>query len=181
VVVNRFLLGGALLLAAAALGCTPVSPRVASIAPDTLPAHGAVTVLVFFSPGCHCLAAHDARLVDLYTRYRPRGLELLMIDSETTGSAERDAREAERRGYPFRIVRDPGARLADALGAAYASYAVLLDAQGRVRYHGGIDSDATRLHDDARLYLRDAVDDVLEGRAPRVAEGEALGCALQKW
>jgi hypothetical protein len=178
---NRSILGGALLFAASALGCTPVAPRIASIAPDTLPVHGAVTVLVFFSPGCHCLAAHDARLVELYARYRPRGLELLMIDSETTGSAERDAREAERRGYPFRIVLDPGARLADALGAEYASYAVLLDAQGRVRYHGGIDSDATRLHDDARLYLRDAIDDVLAGRTPRVAEGEALGCALQKW
>jgi hypothetical protein len=180
VVVNRFI-GVVSMLAATALGCASVSPRVASIDPEALPVHGAVTVLVFFSPGCHCLAAHDARLVELYTRYRPRGLELLMIDSETTGSAERDAREAERRGYPFRIVRDPGARLADALGAEYASYAVLLDARGRVRYHGGIDSDTTRLHDDARLYLRDAIDDVLDGRAPRVAEGEALGCALQKW
>jgi hypothetical protein len=178
---KRVVFGCALLLAATALGCAPASPRVASIAPDSLPAHGAVTVLVFFSPGCHCLAAHDARLIELYARYQPRGLELLMIDSETTGSAEEDAKEARRRGYPFRIVRDSGARLADALGAEYASYAVLLDAGGRVRYHGGIDSDGNRLHDDARLYLRDAVDDVLAGRDPRVVEGEALGCALQKW
>jgi hypothetical protein len=172
---------GAWLLAVAVPGCARVSPRVAAIELGSLPTHGTVTVLVFFSPGCHCLAVHDARLIELYQRYRPRGLELLMVDSETTGSTERDAREAERRAYPFRIVRDPSARLADALGAEYASYAVLLDAGGRIRYQGGIDSDGTRLHDDARLYLRDAIDDVLAGRAPRLAHGEALGCALEKW
>jgi hypothetical protein len=136
---------------------------------------------VFFSPSCHCLSAHDGRLVGLYERYHPRGVEFLMIDSETGGSAERDALEAQRRGYPFPIVRDRGARLADALGARFSSYSVVLDAGGRVRYRGGIDSDASHLHEDARLYLQDAIGDLLAGQSPRTIEGEALGCALQKW
>jgi hypothetical protein len=161
--------------------CAPVEPRVASVDLAGLPSHGALTVLVFFSPDCHCLTLHDGRLVDLYARYHPRGVELLMIDSEKSGSPERDAAEAQRRGYPFPIVRDPGARLADALGARYATYAVVLDAQGRIRYHGGIDSDRSHLHDGARPYLQDAIDDLLSGRQPRVAEGEALGCSLQTW
>ena len=37
-----------------------------------------------------------------------------------------------------------------------------------------------RLHDDAQSFLRDAVEDLIAGREPRVAEGKALGCALQK-
>ena len=51
-------------------------------------------------------------------------------------------------------VRDPGATLAKELGAQYATYSVVLDADGRVRYHGGIDSDKNHLHDDATPYLR---------------------------
>jgi hypothetical protein len=171
----------ALSLGAVQGGCAPVEPRVASLDLASLPSRGTLTVLVFFSPGCHCLAVHDARLTDLYARYHPRGVELLMIDSENGGSPERDAAEAQRRGYPFPIVRDEGARLADALGARYATYTVVLDGQGRIRYHGGIDSDKSHLHADARPYLQDALEDLLSGRPPRVAEGEALGCALQTW
>jgi hypothetical protein len=166
----------ALLLA----GCAP-QPLAEAVDPRALPVRGHITVLVFFSPGCHCLDAHDARLVGMYERFHDRGVEFAMVDSESGGSPERDAREARRRGYPFPIVRDPGARLADALGAQFASYSVVLDADGRVRYRGGIDSDESRLHAGARLYLQDAVEDLLAGRAPRIAEGEALGCALQRW
>jgi hypothetical protein len=179
-VVNRsFSLAAAVLLAAS--GCAPVGPRVASIDLAALPTHGSLTVLVFFSPNCHCLALHDQRLVGLYERYHARGVDFVMVDSETSGSAENDAREATRRGYPFPIVRDPGAKLADAVGAQYASYSVVLDAHGRLRYHGGIDSDRSHLHDDAQPYLRDAIVDLLSGRSPRVAEGKTLGCALQTW
>jgi hypothetical protein len=166
-----------LLLAA----CASAQLHPAQIDPTTLPSHGTLTVLVFFSPSCHCLAAHEPRLLDLYARYRARGVELLMVDSETTGSTERDAMEAKRRGYPFPIVRDEGARLAHALGAQYATYSVVLDAQGRIRYRGGIDSDKSHVHDDAQLYLRDSIEDLLAGRSPRTAEGKALGCALQTW
>lgn len=69
----------------------------------------------------------------------------------------------------------------NALGAELASYSVVLDAERRVRYHGGIDSDKSHLDDDAQLYLQNAIDDLLASRSPRVEQGEALGCALQKW
>jgi hypothetical protein len=179
-VLKRVLLAAALALPALC-ACAPGKPPASSVDLSALPSHGEITVLVFFSPTCHCLTVHDGRLVGLYGRYHSRGVELLMIDSETTGSGERDTLEAQRRGYPFPIVRDQGAKLADALGARFASYSVVLDARGRVRYRGGIDSDKSHLHEDAHLYLEDAIGDLLAGRSPRVIEGEALGCELQTW
>jgi len=139
------------------------------------------TVIVFFSRGCHCLALHDARLRALYEAYHPRGVRFLMVDSESGATPQRDEADARDRGYPFPIVLDRGAKLADLLGAEYATYTVVVDREGRIRYRGGIDSDKTRLHDDATPYLRSALDDLLAGRPPRIAEGKALGCALQKW
>jgi AhpC/TSA family len=140
-----------------------------------------LTVLVFFSRHCHCLDAHEPRLRALALAYGPRGVAFSMIDSETGATVERDAAEARARGYPFPILVDGGARLAGRLGARYATYAVVLDAGGRVRYRGGIDTDKTHLTDDATPYLENALDDLLAGRAPRVAEGKALGCALRTW
>jgi hypothetical protein len=140
-----------------------------------------LTVIVFFSPECRCLDVHEPRLRALFDAYHPRGVQFFMVDSEVRGSPERDAAEARRRGYPFPILGDRGARLADALGAEYATYSVVVDARGRVRYRGGIDTDKSHMHDDATPYLKDALDDLLADREPRVSAREALGCALQKW
>jgi hypothetical protein len=184
------------LLALACAGCAAtqrgaVAPEVPSVPligergrmldARTLARSAPLTVLVFFSPDCHCLAVHEPRLRALFERGHPRGVQFFMVDSEVDGSPERDVAEARRRGYPFPILRDQGGKLAEALGAEYAAYAVVFDSTARVRYHGGIDSDRTHLHDEATAYLADALDDLLADREPRVTEGKTHGCALQKW
>jgi hypothetical protein len=161
--------------------CAAPGPRLSALPLDELPSRAPVTVLVFFAPHCHCLMAHDARLVALYERYRTRGVQLFMVDSEASATTERDQAEAKARGYPFPILLDRGARIANQLGADYATYTVVLDAAGNVRYRGGIDSDEMTLHDDATPYVQDAIEALLAGRAPRVTYAKALGCSLQKW
>jgi|CZKU01.1.fsa_nt_gi hypothetical protein len=146
-----------------------------------LAARSPFTVLIFFSPDCHCLAVHEPRLRALYDADHPRGVQFVMVDSEVRGSPERDAEEARRRAYPYPILVDPGGRLANALHAEYATYAVVVDSAARIHYRGGIDSDRTHLHDGRSRYLEQALDDLLCHREPRLADGEALGCALQTW
>jgi hypothetical protein len=147
----------------------------------TLVAGAPLTVIVFFSRDCHCFAQHGDRLRALYAAYGPRGVQLVAVDPEVRASPEADAAEGARRGYPFPILVDRGAKLADALGAEYATYSVIVDARGDVRYRGGIDSDKSHLRDDATPYLRDALDDLLAGHAPRRPEAKTLGCSLEKW
>ncbi len=177
------------------LGCANASPRPASPLPavplvattgervevSDVARGSSLTVLVFFSRRCACLAAHEDRLRAFYGAYAPRGVKVVLVDSEAGSTPEGDAIEAAGRRYPFPILLDPGARLADALGAEFATYSVVLDGRGVVRYRGGFDSDKTHLHPDATPFVQDAVDDVLAGRRPRLAEGKALGCALEKW
>ncbi len=146
-----------------------------------LAAGSPLTVIVFFSKDCHCLTVHEARLKDLYAAYHPRGVDFVMVDSEVRATPAIDATEAQRRGYPFRIFLDPGAHLADALGAKYATYTVVVNAQGELLYRGGIDSDKTHLRDSATPYLRNALDDLLSGHAPRTPEAKTLGCSLETW
>lgn len=184
---------GCLLLFVCA-SCGAAGPRAASlpssplVRPDgetvntrALVAGSPFTVMIFFSTHCHCLDQHEDRLKALHEQYGPRGVQFIMIDSEVGASPERDRAEALRRGYPFPILDDRSARLADGLHAEYATFSVVVDREGRVVYRGGIDTDKTHLRDDATPYLRDAIDDVLAGRPPRIAEGKTLGCALEKW
>lgn len=145
-----------------------------------LVARGHFTVLIFVSADCHCLAAHAARLRQLATRYAPRGVQFLAVDSEVWTTASTAANEAHKYAFPFPLFIDSGAKLADAFDAVYATYTVILDAGSNVHYRGGLDSDQMDLHNDAKHYVRDALEDLLAGREPRIQEGKTLGCVLRK-
>lgn len=137
-------------------------------------------VVTFFSATCPCQAAHDSRLKDLHTQWHRQGVEFIAVDSEANSSLSADITEAKRRGYPFPILSDPEGKLADALGARFATYTVILDREGRIRYRGGIDSDKSRLTENARHYVRTALAQLLAGQDPNPAEGKALGCFLKR-
>jgi len=141
-------------------------------------ARAPATVLVFFDPHCPCMAAHEPRLKALYDELSPRGVQWFMVDSETGATVARDQGWVSEHGLVFPMLTDEGAKLARAMGAQYASYAVVVDPAGRVVYAGGIDNERSRLSDQATPYLHDALTDILAGNPPRRAEGEALGCAL---
>jgi hypothetical protein len=173
------------------VACAPASPERAPVAfvtpqgerlePAALFARARWTVLVFYSPTCHCVAAHEPRLAALQAKYQGRGVRFFWVDSEVGASEARDAAEARRRGLAFPILLDAGAHAARRLDARFAGDSLVLDAAGAVHYHGGIDSDRDHLRDDAAPYLQNALDDLLAGREPRVAPGPALGCSLQTW
>jgi peroxiredoxin len=146
----------------------------------TIAAGARYTVIVFFAAGCPVQRAHDAQLLSIHAAYRPRGVAVIAVDSEAEASVEDDRAEARARRYPFLILSDPEGRAADALGATYAAYAVVVDAGGRVRYRGGIDSAKSHPSPDASPWLRDALDRLLEGREPDPIETTSLGCALRR-
>ena len=172
--------------------CAP-APRAASSLPDAtllssdgprrlaeIVQPGHVTVIEFFSAECPCQAAHDDRLRELAVAYRGRGVDVYAVDSEAGASTDRARNEALSRRYPFPILADPTGALADALGAEFATYTVVVDRLGYVRYRGGLDSDRTHVTPDASLWVRDAVDRLLAGGDPRPTEAVALGCALRR-
>jgi len=177
-----------LALCVALAACAPVvparAPRVELPATDGAEhalVDGRPTVIVFYADHCPCFAAHAARLAALARDFEPRGVRFLLVDSEVSATVERDAAEARARGYAFPVLIDHGGRVASALGAEYATYTVVLDRDGRLVYHGGIDDERHDLTSHPDEYLRHALEDVVAGRRVRRPEAEVLGCALQTW
>ncbi|HLV61386.1 MAG TPA: redoxin family protein [Fredinandcohnia sp.] len=136
-------------------------------------------VVTFFSASCPCQRAHDPRLLALAEEFGDR-VAFVAVDAEAHSTREIDRREKAARGYPFPILSDPEGRLADALGARFATHSAVLDAEGRVRYRGGIDDDRGRLRDDARLHLREALVALLGGGEPPAKETKVFGCFLRR-
>ena len=143
-------------------------------------ANGAAeTVFVFYSDHCPCVSAHIERLRNLQARFASSNVRFWFVDSEVGASTARDTDLEKNRNLPFEMLIDADGKFARAAGAEYASYSLLVDAEGHVRYHGGIDSDKSHLTTDAQPYLADALQDLVSGRDVRVPEGKTLGCSLE--
>lgn len=137
-------------------------------------------VITFFSSECPCQRAHDPRLRELWAEWHPRGIEFIAVDSNAGSTLDQDREQARARGYPYPILSDPGAKLADALGALFATHTMIVDRGGHLRYRGGIDSSTTRIRPDGPFYLRDALTDLAAGRTPRNDGSKAMGCSIQR-
>ena len=142
------------LLALLATACAPRTPARAPPEIVALAAGAPWTVIELFSATCPCQLAHDARLASIIRDYEPRGVRFVIVDPEAGRTQADDDVEARARGYPIAIRRDDGAVVARALRGRFATYTVVIDREGRIRYAGGIDSDHGEATATSRPYLR---------------------------
>jgi peroxiredoxin len=142
------------------------------------------TVVVFTCNHCpYALAWHD-RLLDAARDYQPRGVRFLAINSNDADRYPRDSLEAMRQrvageDWPHPYLHDESQEVARAYGARTTPDVFVLDGEGRLRYRGAPDDDYS---DDSRraTWLREALDDLLDGREVARHETEPVGCSV-KW
>jgi hypothetical protein len=138
------------------------------------------TVFLFHSNTCPTVQVHARRVDALAKKHARNAIGFYWIDSEVDASVERSHETARERSYHIPILIDAGARVADVLGARFASHAFILNDNGEVVYSGGIDSDKRFLHSDATHYLANALDGVLRGQTLSQGDQRTLGCALAR-
>jgi peroxiredoxin len=141
-----------------------------------------VLVLIFSSNRCPTAKAYAERMNALQAEYGPRGVQLLVINSNDPHlhpdeSYGRMVERAGEDGYRFPYIVDDGQRLAKAFGATCTFHVFVLDRDRRLNYQGRFDD--SRLEEKATSHdLRDALDDVLAGRKVRVPNTRPFGCSL---
>jgi len=144
------------------------------------------TVIVFTCNHCPYALAWHARIAAVARDYGSRGVRVLNVNSNDADRYPRDswaamvARvEAEPREWPMPYLRDESQGVARAYGAQTTPDVFVVDADGKLAYRGAPDADWEDESLDAR-WLRDALDDLLAGRAARLPETEPVGCSV-KW
>lgn len=148
------------------------------LAPETK-----AVALIFLSPECPVSNSYAAALNELAKTHAPRGVQVVGI-CVTDDSPVQVRRWAQEYQLAFPIFLDPQRSAIDALGARATPEAFLLDARGKLCYRGRIDDAyAARLQRKARVTtfdLRNAIEDVVAGRAVRTPRTEAVGCPLAR-
>jgi hypothetical protein len=138
-------------------------------------------VLVFLNTTCPVAQRYLPLLRDLEKAYRLKGVQFLALNVAADDSIVAMAAQAVEHDMEFPFVKDFDFSCVQTLGVQRTPEVVVLDGDRHITYRGRID-DQYRLGGTrpapSRQDLRQALDEVLAGRAVSVAETPVDGCLI---
>jgi thiol-disulfide isomerase/thioredoxin len=143
-------------------------------------------VVVVSCNHCPYVIAYEPRLVALAKRYQEKGsVAFVAVNANDATRYPDDGMEpmkarARERGFPFPYLRDDSQAFVRTLGARFTPELYVFDRERKLRYHGRIDDNH---RDESKVTSKDlenALDALLAGKDPPVAETVAFGCSV-KW
>lgn len=142
-------------------------------------------VVVVSCNHCPYVVAYEPRLVAIANEYGGKGVDFMAVNANDATRYPDDGmtpmkQRAKERGFPFPYVRDDSQAFVRALGARFTPEVYVFDEARKLRYHGRIDDNHRDLAQVTTHDLKNALDALLAGKAPPVAETVAFGCSV-KW
>lgn len=137
------------------------------------------TVLLFIAVQCPVSNDYNERMEKLAQEYRAKGIAVIGINSNAAEDAGAVKAHAAENKLSFPILKDPGNKVADRLGATVTPEAYFLDGSNKLVYHGRIDNARNAAQIESND-LRNAMDSTLAGKAVEKAEAKAFGCSIKR-
>lgn len=139
-------------------------------------------VLAMTSTSCPLSRKYLPSLVELSQKYSPKNIQFIAINCVPTDRREEMKTAAESLGESVCYVHDADESLSKHFGAITTTDILVLDPARTVVYHGAIDDQygiGYALDNPRNRFLADALDDLLEGKTPRIAATLAPGCTIE--
>ena len=137
------------------------------------------TVLLFIAVQCPVSNAYNERMEKLAQDYKAKGIAVVGINSNVAEDAAAVKTHASEHSLTFPILKDPGNKIADKLGASVTPEAYFLDAKNKLVYHGRIDNSRNAAQIESSD-LRNALDAALGGKPVEKTEARAFGCSIKR-
>lgn len=139
--------------------------------------HG--SVLLFIAVQCPVSNAYNERMEKLAQDYQAKGIAVIGINSNVAEDAPAVKAHAAEKKLTFTILKDPGNKIADRLGATVTPEAYFLDSNNKLIYHGRIDNSRNSEQIETSD-LRNALDASLAGKPVEKSEAKAFGCTIKR-
>jgi peroxiredoxin len=137
------------------------------------------TVLLFIAVQCPVSNAYNERMEKLAQDYKAKGIAVVGINSNVAEDAAAVKAHAAEHSLSFPILKDPGNKVADKLGASVTPEAYFLDPSNKLLYHGRIDNSRNAAQIETSD-LRNALDAALNGKPVEKTEARAFGCSIKR-
>ena len=137
-------------------------------------------VVIYTCNHCPVAQAYEDRLMAVQKEYQAKGVQLVAINVNNNEADKLEAMKerAGIKGFNYPYLYDASQKSAASYGASVTPHVFVLDGQRKIAYMGAVD-DSLSSGDVTQPYLREALDAVLAGKAPAVAETRQVGCGIQ--
>src|SRR6184192_233788 len=136
-------------------------------------------VIIFVATKCPVSNAYNDRMEKVSEDYQAKGINVIGINANSTEPAAEVKSHAAEKGLKFAILKDDGNKIADRLGANHTPEAYVIDASGKLVYHGRIDN-AQNPANITSNDLRDTLDAILAGKPVPKTTSMAFGCSIKR-
>jgi peroxiredoxin len=140
---------------------------------------GSLVILNFWSSECDWCERVDRELTKYLAQWKGRAT-VLWIASNAHETREMVEKVAVERNIPI-VLLDEQVKVANLYGVQTTPHFFVLDTQGKLAYQGAWDDITFRRRVAANSYVLQAIQALMNGNQPDIAQTQAYGCALVRF
>jgi len=142
-------------------------------------------LVIFTCNTCPFVIKNIERTKDILAAAKAKGIAVVLVNSNEAQREDADAADkmvafAQKQNYPNYYI-DNGAQLADAFGASHTPEVFLFDGKSeRLVYKGAMDDSPSDPSAAKKIYLKDAMNNLVAGKKIEPAETKSVGCSIKR-
>lgn len=142
-------------------------------------------LIIFSCNHCPYVQAYEDRIIKIQNDYSNKSLQVVCINSNDAEKYPEDSfdemiKRSRQKGFNFPYLYDETQETAKKFGASFTPELYLFDKNRKLVYTGKIDDNWREPEKVMNTYLRNALDELIEGKEVSVPETFAIGCTI-KW
>ena len=142
-------------------------------------------IIIFSCNHCPYVQAYEGRIKAIQSDYKDKGIAVVAINSNDDfnypdDSFENMKKRAVEQNFNFIYLRDEDQSVAGNFNATHTPEIFLFDEDRKLVYNGKIDDNWQDPEKVVNHYLRNALNEMLEGNEISVPETYSIGCTI-KW
>lgn len=144
-----------------------------------------ILVVIFTCNHCPYAQAYQDSIKEIQSEYSEKGVQVIAINSNDDNNYPEDSFEnmkirAKEARFNFPYLRDESQEVAREYGAEVTPDVFVFDKNRVLRYRGRIDDNWQNPGKVKEKSLRNAINELLEGKGVSIKEAKAIGCSI-KW
>lgn len=142
-------------------------------------------LVLFTCNTCPYIEKNQSRIKEICRYAEEKNIGVILLNANEGDRQDGDSYAdmqayAQHQGYQWKYALDSRSEVADAFGANRTPECFLFDNTNKLVYHGAIDNSPADISNVSRVYVREAINEMVAGKDVTVKESRSVGCTIRR-